>query len=182
MSNQIVVGIDPSMTTTGVCVYNPADGEMDTIAIKTQKGKGHELLDRMRRYREVAEKLYSFIKPFSPVHIAAIETPSFNSKSSSASKLCELGGILRFSLIYPFHHDIRLVDEVAPASWQSFIVKASQPDKKRIQDAVEEMTDLTFETDDECDAFCIAWYTAVAYGLEEPLNKQQEKYYRRVVE
>ena len=140
-----IVGLDLSLTCTGIAVYNTTDDGITTKVVKTSS-KDSDVC----RYSKIhSDTLHEYA--FSS--IVFIEGYSFGSfsKSSSMSKLIELGGIIKYDLD---NRDIPFVI-VPPTVLKKFITGKGNAKKEDVKLGVYKKFGREFKTSDEADAFAL---------------------------
>ncbi len=142
----MIVGIDPSLTGTGVCIlYNSRYFTYECITIKPRKLRG------MERLRFIKEQLQEILE-HDKVEFAVIEGYSYGSFGRTF-ELGELGSVVKL-----------LLDElnikyyiVPPTKWKKAIIGTGNANKHKVRWEMEKKG-FIFDTQDECDAFCLALY------------------------
>lgn len=151
------LGLDLSLTCTGMAAIDSKGYLVETATIKTKASKG--LVGRIGRFRHIAASVVSFVEAHSPCSIL-IEGYSFGSKGRSLFDIAEAGGIVKSALIGLNDH-ILLIDEVAPSSLQlqvtGFGGGRGKAKKEAMKRAVEEIYGpLGFKESDLYDATGLA--------------------------
>lgn len=143
------VGIDPSISNTGVVVLNDAGNIVHAVNGKDAY-EGKKFFTDIEKYVCQTEYLAKFVPSNS---IVAYENYSFGSVHRAYS-LAEYGGILKAKL-YNLNCDVTLV---APAVNKKFATGYGQASKESIiEQACTECTSLSKDTtDDICDAYFLA--------------------------
>lgn len=161
-----VIGIDPSMTSTGVTVL---DGDTvllsDTIKTKPTDTLRHEL----ERLQSIRDGIWKMILPHyvKGDSLAALEAPSFCSKTSSIVQLAGLNFLIRDA----FHEWGIPLLIVPPMSLKKWVIKGSAK-KEEMRLAVYKRWNVEFKTNDEIDSYALA-RLAQAWGKDESLGKIQ---------
>ena len=155
MSNSIFVGIDPSVTNTGVVVLNEKGSLVlcfDGKTAYTEKKYEYDI----DRYKTQADYIVSNLKSINANTISiAYEDYAFNSVHM-AFTLGEYGGILKVKLLEAFNTGILLV---APMSNKKFATDYGYADKNlMMEQAGKECPELIGKSDDICDAYFLAKY------------------------
>lgn len=165
-----ILGIDPSLTNTGLCWGNGDWHETECLKYKQRKGfKGRELYDRLDRIDSLgdqARKIFSETKP----DLALIESYSFGSRNGG-EYLGEYGGMLRWSLI----RWARSVVEVAPTMAKKFATGKGNSKKEVIIGHVQKRWGVLFENSDEADAYVLYRIGLCYAGICEPENQAQRE-------
>ncbi len=149
----IYIGIDPSLKKTGlVCIKE--DGELvETTVVKTTAKDRPE-----ERLPNIATKMLEFIVRNKP-NMVGIEAPAYAKQSNKAHLL----GALHFYL------RIRLAEEgigfeiVGPGTWKKAVLGKGNLHKDLILLETYKKYNISFSSDDLCDAYCIAKYVSQKY-------------------
>ena len=159
--SQTVVGLDPSLTGTAVCV---AGSEPKRFTSKP----AHGLFARIVRFVGLTEIVAQEIPKDA---LVMIEGYSFGSQGDAGRWLAEYGGILRARLI-PMSRE---VVEVAPLQLKKFATGKGKGDKDVVRAYVERYWGVIHETSDETDAFVLAQIGLCYSGQKEPDNEAQRE-------
>jgi crossover junction endodeoxyribonuclease RuvC len=160
------VGIDPSLSGTAVACYG---GEVIRLSSPTCEPG---VRNRIMRYTFMARHVSKTVRGFSDEpDVIFIEGYSFGSKHGG-EKLAEYGGILRLTLLQDFV-DTPII-EVMPLSLKKFITGAGKGKKIALIGAIASKYGVTFDSDDEYDAYGLA-LMAAAYGGEFEMTNQQQR-------
>ena len=140
-----IIGLDLSLTSTGVAVYDE-----DTDCITTDVIKTCNKHTDTERYYTILHRISNY---FISKNVFFIEGYSFGSfsKSSSMSKLIELGGIIKYDLWLKGVPYIK----VPPTTLKKFITGKGNAKKEDIKLAVYKKYGREFKTSDEADAFSL---------------------------
>lgn len=167
----IVAGIDPSLTGTAVCVSGP-DGS-DCVRLSSKSG-GVGVEGRILRYETLAEDVREIILRASESYsMIFIEGYAFAARGSASIALAEFGGILRLKLL-----SVSNLVEVNTSSLKKFATGTGNAKKLAVALACQKRWGVTYETDDEFDAYVLARIGRCYVGLEEP----ETAFQREVVE
>lgn len=134
-----IVGIDASLTSTGVAVIG--GGNVDTDVIQ-RKSTGIE------RLIEIREQVKGIVNG---VDLVAIEGYAF-ARSNQAHQIGELGGVLRVMFR---EEGIEYID-VAPSAVKKFATGKGNANKEAVAVGVYKRWGKEFKTNDEADAFVLA--------------------------
>ncbi len=140
MKNIKVLGLDLSLTSTGVCI----SGDAFAIGVKS---KGAE------RLYEISEKILETTRVHK-VDIAIIEGYSFASRNSQAHSIGELGGVVRLRL---WENKIPFI-EIPPTSRAKFATGRGNAGKTEVMSAISARTGIVWSgkgADDMCDAWIL---------------------------
>lgn len=164
-----VFAIDSSLKGFAMRCLSPEGSSLFCQEIKTLKEvvDGDSVAARIRRYRHIADRAVLPLKQFAPEYVF-IEGYAFSKKGSSASKLIELGGIVRDRL-----SNYAFIVEVAPSTVKKFATGKGTADKAAVASALANRYGLSFSTDNEADAFGLAQLGRVAVGYAEPETQFQ---------
>lgn len=152
----VVVGLDLSLTSTGVCY----DGTAWTI---TTKQRGPARLETIR------DQIFSAPDTSTPgwdlVDLVAIEGYSYGSRNSHAHALGELGGVIRLTL-----HDLHIpYVEIVPSARAKYATGKGNASKDTVISAISSRTHHQFATSDEIDAW-ILWAMCLDHYGHPPLT------------
>ena len=141
------VGIDPSLTGTGVVILDK-DGEIyKELLISTYPDN---YICSEQRLLDIVNEI-KFIKDIS-LRYAAIEGISFNSKSTSFNERCGLFFMITSLL---FDNDIPF-KIVPPKTLKKWAVGNGNADKKMMMNGSKKRWGLEFKDDNICDAYNLA--------------------------
>jgi len=136
-----VLGVDPSLTSTGVCMSD------DETMVFQPKTKGPERLIQIRNFVNALVRAHS-------IDLIAIEGYSFSSRNSHAHALGELGGVLRVDF---YEHGIPYV-EIPPTSRAKFATGKGNASKTEVVSSISARTGIVWSgsgSDDMCDAWIL---------------------------
>lgn len=134
-----IIGIDASLTGTGVAVLE--DGSLRTETIESKKKGSERLIDIRSRVCRISLG----------ADLVAIEGYAF-AKPNQAHQIGELGGVLRVMLT---ELGIKWI-EVAPSQVKKFATGKGNAKKEEIAVAIYKRWGREFPTNDEADAFVLA--------------------------
>lgn len=166
-----VLGIDPSLTNTGLCWGNgPNNHTTDRVSYKIPKGTNiKEVINRTVRACIMAEDVGSIAYQNSPV-ISFIESYSFGSRNGG-EYLGEYGGLLRKELM----ETSEKIVEVAPTMVKKFATGKGNAKKEVIIGHVQKRWGVLFENSDEADAYVLYRIGLCYAGICEPENQAQRE-------
>lgn len=159
----VYVGIDPSMTSTGLAVIE--DGELSAYRIKTEKKHGSD-------YARISYiwKTIKYVLAKHAVHgqsfVFCIEGYAMGAKGSRVFQLGELGGHLRMGILRRYKEPMI---EVAPTSFKKFFTGSGTADKTVVMSTLKDVYDVAITDDDEADAAGLA-ITALKYDNRNELQ------------
>lgn len=136
-----ILGIDPSLTSTGLCW---ADDQYTSIS---SNAKGIPRLIDLRNWVVDAVAKHD-------IDFVCIESYSFSSRNSHAHSLGELGGVIRVAL-----HEIGVPwADIPPTSRSKFATGKGNASKNEVVSAVSARTGIVWSgkgADDMCDAWVL---------------------------
>lgn len=131
------VGVDLSLTCTGIAAIDKNGYLVSTAIIETKPAPGLEA--RIARYDHISRSVVNFIKAHSPCHVL-LEGYSFGSRGRGVFNIAESGGIVRHQIIAQCP-DILSITESAPKSMQKAVTGygglVGVEKKQAVKDAVE---------------------------------------------
>jgi Holliday junction resolvasome, endonuclease subunit len=155
----IILGIDPSLTSTGICVMSEDGRVLESLAIKPDC-KGPERLAFFR------QSLVNLIGLRGSRINAFIEGYAFGANNQREA-LGELGGVLRITL-YDQCIDMTIVP---PTRLKQFATGKGNADKIAMGVALMKEFGLEYPTSDQTDAFWLAIFGRAYLGLTPELPK-----------
>jgi crossover junction endodeoxyribonuclease RuvC len=159
----IILGIDPSLASTGICLMNGETGEVgETMAIQPSDVG-------MKRLAIFRQEIINLITMMSGIRVF-IEGYSFGSGGKRES-MAELGGVIRLTL---YDHEIEFI-EVPPKTLKKFATGNGNADK--IQMGVQLMKEFSLEypTSDQTDAFWLCQFGIAYHELTLNLSKARQE-------
>lgn len=151
-----ILGIDPSLTSLGLCY---PDGSTRAHVPKKLIG--------MPRIAFHKEKLSAVLDQVQP-HIIAIEDYTRQKNSKVTIQLAELGGVLRLLLWEKGYYRVAFIN---PMTLKGYIGAGKA--KENVTEFISDQANRIFETDDESDAWAVAAMAYEAYG--DPWIRTEEK-------
>lgn len=145
----IIIGIDPSLTSTGICAMR--DGIILSSEAVTSKFTG---VKRLSDFKEQLIPKVCYVADIEDIEekiMVFIEGYSFGSKNNR-EVLGELGGVIRLML---FEQEIPFID-VAPTALKKYATGKGNADKISVAVSVMEEWGKKFPTSDQTDAFVLA--------------------------
>lgn len=160
LENTVVVGIDLSMTSTGLALLT-GDGYMDAYAIQTDPNTGTQIERQSIITSTVMKNIREFELVQGKVDTVFMEGYSMSSRFGQVFTLGELGGIMKYRLIGAGYR----VGVLPPSSVKKFIGAGGGADKKGVAAAMKEHYGVEFDTTDQTDAavLAIATHTRLHY-------------------
>lgn len=162
----IIIGIDPSLTSTGICVMDDHGQVLQSTALSS-KNYG---VKRLNDFREKLGNLFYPYKKNGHELFVAIEGYSFASNTQGIA-LGELGGMMR---LYMFESGINYI-EVPPTVVKKFATGKGNSDKIAMGVALQKQYGLEYPTSDQTDAHFLALIGLAYQGLTPNLTKAKEE-------
>lgn len=141
------VGLDLSLTSTGICVMD----ENGTILFEEVLNTPKKKIDGLERLKFIRESVSEAIKNYS-VSIANIENYSFGSRGRATFSLGELGGVVRLLL---FDLGVTII-ETSPSQLKKFATGRGNSDKLDVVMSIEKNYGIKYLDDNAADAFILA--------------------------
>ena len=166
-----VVGLDVSLTSTGLCVI---DGSTIRVRrVPSKPGPDLSLAGRSRRLRGVVQQIWPYVIG---ADLVAIEGPAYGSKTGSMHDRSGLWWLLAARLT---GHGVRVV-EITPASLKMYATGSGTADKDRVLAAViRRYPQVEIMGNDEADALVLA---AIARRwLGDPLEPSLPEHHTRAL-
>lgn len=145
-----VMGLDLSLTSTGVCVDNK------TLTV-------HSLAVGTRRLADIRGLIMEIVRDYG-VDVVAIEGYSYASVHSRAHSIGELGGVIRVAL---YDEDVAVVT-IPPKSRAKFATGKGNANKEEVMSAITTLTGLSWlgkNGNDRCDAWVLREMTLAYWDL-----------------
>ena len=161
-----IVGIDPSLTGTGVCLY-PLGFSATTVLRSFSSPAAGSLAERFNRYRKLRNDILAM---FTERHILliAIEGYSMHSKGQAITSICEFGSVLRNALLEAARIHKAPIFEVAPTSLKKFVTGKGNANKTAMIANIIRRWDVDCErTEDEYEAYAMAVLGACLTGRKD---------------
>lgn len=178
----LVLGIDPSLTATGLAMINPQTRRARVAEVKTTPTTS-DLEARSDRQRGIALAVDAFVGSSWP-HLVIIEAPSFGSRAKSAAQHERSGlfwSLVRLSLKYE-----ATIVEVSPRARAKYATGNGNAVKASVVEATLEtyrsLLDERELTDNEADALALAAMGArsLGYPVERSITPAQLDAMKRV--
>lgn len=154
----IIIGIDPSLTSTGICAMTELGELLLTQAINSDY-KGMKRLFDIKQ--QIATLLMSYPRSIPKVFIEGYSFGSMNGREA----LGELGGMIRLML---YEDGIEYVD-VAPTSLKKYATGKGVGDKVAMAIGVIKEWGKDFPTTDQTDAYALCQFGRGYLGLVDDL-------------
>jgi crossover junction endodeoxyribonuclease RuvC len=152
MANVKTMGLDLSLTSTGICVSG-------ITSTQNVKSKGPQ------RLFEISEAILELTR-IHKVDVAIIEGYSFASRNSQAHSIGELGGVVRLRL---WENKIPFI-EIPPTSRAKFATGRGNAAKTEVMSSVSARTGIVWSgkgADDKCDAWILEQMGLSYLGISE---------------
>ena len=160
----IIIGIDPSLTSTGICITDERGKVLLNQAIGSKLSGVKRLLD-FKNQLMVFMNIYPLSKK-----MVFIESYSFGSVGKRES-IAELGGTIRLTL---FEQNIEFVD-VPPTVLKKYVTGKGNADKIAMGVALQKQFGLEYPTSDQTDAFLLCELGRAYLGFIPGLAKFKEE-------
>jgi crossover junction endodeoxyribonuclease RuvC len=167
-----VLGIDPSLSATAIVILNERGelAEQKTYRTMPQPGGVGGRIDRLSWLaadiqRDIADM---------DIAVACIEGYSMGSNQAQHSAIVECGYELR-RLVWQTTGDACRLVEVAPSTLKKFCTGKGNGDKTAIGSHLTARYGVTFNSNDEADAYGLARMALCIAGYAEPANQAQRE-------
>ena len=170
-----VMGLDPSLTSTGLIVLDES-GALQSRDRITSQPSGPMVASRLRRYQQICAAVLKSASVYQPL-VICVEGYSLGSNMPGMVDRVEFGGLLRYSLVAAGH---RLI-EVPPTTLKKWATgKGAFPGggKTPLIVAMTSRYGVQLGTDDEYDAYALA---RMAHQIAE-LSESETAYQREAIE
>ena len=164
----LILGIDPSLTETGVIGLR--NGKIDlSHLIKTKKAGDTPTLE-LDRLQTITDEIKSIVEEFKPNAIA-IEGLAFMARNTTA--LVQLAGLNYFlrQLLFPNYK----VYIVAPTCLKKFVTGKGNCQKDLMFLEIYKKYKVSFDNNNLCDAYSLARVGEALIDKEAKLTKQQKE-------
>jgi crossover junction endodeoxyribonuclease RuvC len=163
-----VIGLDLSLTHTGVCVLS--DEKTDVFSIKS-KPSGDSHKDELLRIKGIVSKIEEAVVSHK-VDLVVLEGLAFMARNTTA--LVQLSGLNYLVRDMAHRNQIDFL-VVAPSSLKKFITGKGNSQKDHVMLALYKNYDITLLDNNEADAYGLAKCGRVYLGDEEALNQAQKE-------
>jgi crossover junction endodeoxyribonuclease RuvC len=169
-----VCGIDPSLTSTGICLgTNEAP---NVLASRGSKKLGDTVLDRVKRYEKLIADILSVLEAHRP-KLILIEEYAYSKNMGGQMYLGEFGGLLRFHLVDYTPHVI----EVTASGLKKFATGKGNSPKDVVMAHLAKDTGRLFTNNDEADSFVLYQMALCIVGRQKPRNEAQREAVAKVL-
>ena len=160
---RLIIGLDLSLTSTGIGVYSFLEDTVSTETVKTTNKCSY-----MERYKSILDRLQGIDHFLLPSSIYFIEGYSFGSfgKSSSMSNIIELSGIIKYDLTWKGREYI----DVPPTILKKFITGKGNAKKEDIKLALYKKYQKEFKNSDEADAYALTMFGLKYLAVNSSFN------------
>lgn len=173
VANLTVLGIDPSLTCTGLAVLQNDGLRAETRAVQVP-GTGIPRLLALR------DAVMEWIRAYTPV-VVAMEGYSMAARAGRLADLGELGGVLKVALWeMGYRQDNGTLLVVPPALVKKFATGQGNADKGAVRVAVYKRWGFEARTDDETDAYVLARIALAWAGADPNLTAFQREVLARL--
>jgi len=155
----IIIGIDPSLSSTGICTMDESGKLLFSVAINSDN-------TGMQRLHEIKKQIKDTITCYvSNKKKVFIEGYSFGSQNGREA-LGELGGVIRLML---YEEGIEFVD-VPPTTLKKYVLGVGKGDKVAMAIGVLKTWGVDFPTTDQTDAYALAQFGRGYLGAVDNLT------------
>lgn len=159
----IYIGIDPSLTGTGIVVLDEQGNVLDKDLISTKAS--HKIEDRLQTiWNRLKYIIWDFAGKPVPYCDIAVEGLSFGSKSASMLELAGLHYLIRYMIDREFC-GVRHV--VPPQTLKKFVCGKGNVKKEQMLLQTYKRWGLEFQDNNICDAYCLARYAMENDAIRE---------------
>lgn len=169
-----VCGIDPSLTSTGICLGT--DPEKFSIECRGSKKRGETVIDRIQRYEGLIGLILATLEKARP-KLILIEEYAYSKNMGGQMYLGEFGGLLRYHLIDYTPHVI----EVTASCLKKFATGKGNSPKDVVMAHLAKDTGRLFTNNDEADSFVLFQMALCIVGRQKPRNEAQREAVAKVV-
>lgn len=171
MTEKIYIGIDHSLSGTGVAILGNKGGLMCLETLKSES-QGTSIRMRVWRFRaladSVAELVTRYLNSETSVGVCCFEQYSFGSNKAHHSSIIESGYEVRNRLVALVAGGLV---EVAPTTLKKFACGKGNADKAAVVSAMTKLSKTEFRNDNESDAYALA---RMAYCIGESVDPGNE--------
>jgi len=154
---KVYVGIDPSLSCTGVVILYNNCNNCDVFTIKTKAKENPDC--RINQILVEVCKIIDLLRFIYDVYVV-IEGLSFYSATNTGLQLAGLNYVLRnYFLRNQINYYI-----LPPTSLKKYITGNGRANKKEVIEAVNKRWNFNSKNDNECDAFGLAKYCQEKFG------------------
>ncbi len=152
-----ILGIDPSLTSTGLVVLSGTGETLHHEAIKTKPNRHVADGGIVLRLSYISDRVLSVCRRFAPPILIVIEQPvSYGGHGRSAMEIAGLFYVLRYRLEIGDSVPKGQLWIVTPARLKQFAAGKGNAKKPVVAAAVKERWGMEFKTTDETDAYVLA--------------------------
>lgn len=140
-----IIGLDLSLSRTGVSIFWHKSLETHTISIKSQERGTKRLIDLERKVKFA-------LFPFLDKAFVVVEDYSFGSRGRNLFGLIEWGGVARAAISKMGFNVIA----VPPKTLKKFVTGSGNADKKQMMNSIKELWGYEAPNNDEADAYALS--------------------------
>ena len=175
--HDVIIGIDASLTHTGISVISVDDGvHIERICVPKTRGA-----ERLKDIEEWFSNLFIELeqKYQYTIKISVLEGYAFTPRFGQSFSLGELGGVIKLFL---YKRNIKLFT-VAPQTLKKFATGSGKGDKNMMLLKAFKKWGVEFNNDHTCDAFSLAMIGKAIYEIENKIKdiKQYFDYEQEVI-
>lgn len=176
------VGVDPSLTHTGIVVLGENYNLVNQKALLTKPAKVNDWRDRASRIARIVEGTYRLIQQYPTPKLTTVYIEDYapGKFMNSVIPLIELGGALRsaFCELERFGYSIVFVP---PATLKKFATGAGNSNKVAVAASLAKRFDIDFGSDDNLyDAYALARMAMARAGHTDKLTAFQAELARKI--
>lgn len=160
----IIIGIDPSLTSTGTCLMSE-DGEVIISKVIQPKIIGLERLAFLR------QQIINIIAKYDVYDIRSFVEGYSHGSSGMRESIAEWGGVLRLTL---YENNLQIID-VPPKTLKKFATGNGNADKILMGVQLMKEFGMEYPTSDQTDAYWLAFFGRAYHGLIPNLTKAREE-------
>lgn len=163
-----ILGIDPSLTATGVIVLK--NKKVETARLIKTKPTGDNKIKELKRLVEISSSVISYCD--NEVDLVVMEGIAFMARNTVALvQLSALNYMIRNGI---YNKNVKFVI-IAPTTLKKFITDKGNAQKDLVMMNVYKQYGLTFEDDNLCDAFVLAKIGEALLNKKTNLTERQKE-------
>lgn len=178
-----VVGLDLSLEKTGMCFVPPDwNGSRESLRTyffrtkRSEKTLGSARVAaalEMERQLKIADKVIQFVKSmmtYGDIDVA-VENYAYSMHSASTTRLAELGGVIKSQVLLACKIPAVPISSGSARKFLTGGLKRGEKQKTQVEKFLRERN-IRFDTNDEMDAFAVAYYW---YGIVNKIHCRWDK-------